>query len=178
MKFASLCNQFRKEMSAAIVEEKSSVKLVSDKPKVWGQISQPAAICSLEDVMSEQLAKEIQDKETDLIYREFQGSKKTPGGENDAATATNVQDNDASGFLTEQEHNDFLIAQMLQLECDKEFDEFIKGTENNHNRNSKVKLSYDKFKSVHPVYDKEAKEQRIQDLMDLTSESESEDGKL
>jgi len=60
------------------------------------------------------------------------------------------------------ESNDLLLAQMLQLEFDKEYDDFVKSKEKVFNQNSNVKVSFEKYCAVHP-YDKEHSSDSSQD---------------
>ena len=53
-------------------------------------------------------------------------------------------------------NDDFLIAQMLQNQFDNEYDTVIANEEKAHNQNSKIKVSYEKYKvlqSNHPIWD-------------------------
>jgi hypothetical protein len=169
-------------MSVVILNENDKPIETTPKKPAWNKIPQePVKIMSLEEVMSEQLAKDLHDKECST-YENFVNSKQTPFDSGDSNLAREIEAPFLDPSLVvdpaveEQLHNDFLIAQLLQLECDKEFDQILKGRENHHNQNSKVSVSYDKFKSVHPVYDKDDKEIETFKLMNLSSDSESEDG--
>jgi hypothetical protein len=69
-----------------------------------------------------------------------------------------------------------MLAQLLQLEMDKEYDELLKAQENLKNKNSRVSISYDKFRSVHPITQNDEKElNRLHEPEVVTSE-DSEDG--
>ena len=49
------------------------------------------------------------------------------------------------------EDSDLLMAQLLQLEFDKEYDAHLARQEQHVNQNSKVTLSYRKYSHLHPV---------------------------
>ena len=158
---------------------------ISQKKPGWSRIEPSTNTSSLKDVMSEQLAIDLHEKEC-KVYNEFVNSKLSPNSDiskpSSSIEVSEISENIDNLVLVdpeqnEQIHNDFLIAQLLQLECDKEFDEILKGQENVKNRNSKVSISYDKFRSVHPVNDKDEKEKNAETHQgDLNSDNESEDG--
>ena len=138
------------------------------KASAWGKIEPVPVSYSLEDVMSEQLVEHLQQTEIKDAF----GSKNTPI----LSTAEVVQTVDCE---SENEHlkNDFLLAQLLQLEMDKEYDELLKEHENFKNRNSHISISYDKFKSVHPIIDKDEKELNRLNEPEVETSEDSEDGK-
>jgi hypothetical protein len=159
-------------MSASAINEQ--IPSTVTKPFPWAKVSAAVQACSLEDVMSEQLANELNEKEFGRIPSKITPQKKEVEEESIPPELLV----DPSTLDNEQVNNDFLIAQLMQLEMDKEYDEFIKGHENVRNRNSKISISLDKFKSVHPIHDKEEKEINAQLKGELSSESETEDGKF
>jgi hypothetical protein len=173
-------------MSAAALDETNKQPATPKKPTAWSShVQEPVKVLSLQEVMSEQLANDLHAKECSVYESVVGESKKTPSSDvckNELSKAEETSTKEAATAaqiditLEEQMHNDFLIAQLLQLECDREYDHILKGQENHRNKNSKVSVSYDNFKSVHPVYDKDDKEIEAIKLMNLSSESESEDG--
>ncbi|XP_020623350.1 serine/threonine-protein kinase RIO3-like [Orbicella faveolata] len=68
-----------------------------------------------------------------------------------------------TGGTSPDTENDFLLAQMIQLEYDKEYDRTIDSMEKRYNGESKVSVSFDNFRNVHPV------------LKDDSSSSDSDD---
>ena len=129
-----------------------SLNASDSKPKTaWSTggalAAAPAHICSLEEVMSEQLANEMQEKET------FMYLKSTESQQEEAAAALLAASSAAacatasaasSGQLDDEkstEHDDFLLAQLLQLEMDKEYDESLRRHETQRNKNSKSEIS-------------------------------------
>ncbi|XP_002736242.1 serine/threonine-protein kinase RIO3-like [Saccoglossus kowalevskii] len=117
-------------------------------PSPWKSVVQVTAEpCSLSDVMSEELAKELQKKE-----------------EKDSVISTvktgDTVDFDLSLFHEDgkETDNDLLLAQMLQLEFDKEHDQMLKNEEQHFNKDSKVKLSFANYRSVHPALNEDVDE--------------------
>lgn len=149
-------------MNTAIETPQETAKKVSP----WAKIESPPILYSLEEVMSEQLADHLQNDELETI----KDLKITEPELSDAQIANLLaQQNDTTC------DNDLLLAQLLQLEMDKEYDEQLKSQEKLKNKNSRVAISYDKFKSVHPLTDHDEKElNRIHEPEVVTSE-DSED---
>jgi hypothetical protein len=152
----------------------------STKPAAaWGKIQSPVIVNSLEDVMSEQLAEDLNKKEFDVYSkfeqeRPFLNASLTPP--NIDSSAPKVDDANAAASSNSNLDSDFLLAQLLQHELDKEFDELLKSNEKVKNQNSRVQISYDKFRSVHPINDKQESEINESTKKELESEPESEDG--
>lgn len=145
------------------------MKTNEKKASPWGKIEPIPVLHSLEDVMSEQLCEHLQ--QTEIKDAAF-SSKDTPLPPPPTATEQSL-------FDENDEHlkNDFLLAQLLQLEMDKEYDELLKEHENFKNRNSHISISYDKFKSVHPIIDKDEKELNRLNEPEVETSEDSEDGK-
>ena len=104
-----------------IIQETAEVKPKS----AWGKVANPAELYSLEDVMSEQLANHLNEKESPSIKEETllisEPILSVPDPLVDEITNTD---------------NDFLIAQLLQLEMDKQYDELLRKQEELKNKNS------------------------------------------
>merc|ERR1711936_1355045 len=121
------------------------------------------AAASLSEVMSEQLATHIQEKECqqkqkketidEALAKELQDEENAISNsiENSGSCTDNAK------FMESLDTNDdFLIAQMLQNQFDYEYDTVIANEEKAHNQNSKIKVSYEKYKvlqSNHPIWD-------------------------
>ena len=89
-------------------------------------------------------------------------------GTQDANIGNNITED--QGLLFNEEStdtkDDFLIAQMLQCQFDNENDIAVRNEERNYNGNSKVKLSYEKYKilqSDHPIWE-DSDEYRILEM--------------
>ncbi|XP_064652850.1 serine/threonine-protein kinase RIO3-like [Lineus longissimus] len=111
----------------------------------WG-ISPSNLPVSLQDVMSEELAKEIQREEEDKrVHVELREEIEIVNPEADL-----------SEFLTSDAHetsDDLLLAQMLQHQFDKEHDDMLKIEEEKYNGKSKVSISFSNYRTIHPYHD-------------------------
>ncbi|KAM6900111.1 serine/threonine-protein kinase RIO3 [Xenentodon cancila] len=109
----------------------------------WGPVAPAAPACSLTEVMSEQLAKQLDEENgvfpalsdpgTDLLLPE------------DAADTT----------------SDLMLAQMLQMQFDREFDDQLRREEKKFNGDSKVSISFENYRMVHPYEDSESSEDEV-----------------
>ena len=107
--------------------------LAGATPSPWGVPATPASVpISLAEVMSEELADHLQKKE-------FKVLEPSP-----APTAVP----DIPPDVDFDTSDDLLIAQMLQKQFDKEYDSALGKEERNMNRNSKVTVSYSKYRMV------------------------------
>ncbi|XP_048832867.1 serine/threonine-protein kinase RIO3 [Brienomyrus brachyistius] len=107
----------------------------------WGAPNKAATPCSLADVMSEQLAKQL-DEECSVF----------PACTNvdNVITVDNV---DTS--------SDLMLAQMLQMEFDREFDTQLRREEKKFNGDSKVSISFENYRMVHPYDDSDSSEDEV-----------------
>lgn len=147
------------------------------KGSPWGKVTQNTDLYSLEDVMSEQLASDLQDKEdyqintaAEICKQKVQVEQEILPNTTPTPTATSTATTTATVNNTE---DDFMIAQLLQLEIDKEYDDALRKQENVLNKNSRISISYDKFKSVHPVTEKEDND--VLEDIEYSSSDDSED---
>ncbi|XP_061661052.1 serine/threonine-protein kinase RIO3 isoform X2 [Syngnathoides biaculeatus] len=102
----------------------------------WGATTgTTAATCSLADVMSEQLARQLQEDD---------GNASSPSSD-DAADTT----------------SDLMLAQMLQMQFDREFDDQLRREEKKFNGDSKVSISFENFRMVHPYEDSDSSEDEV-----------------
>ena len=97
----------------------------------WAKVSTEANT-SLQDVMSEQLASDLQAKE--------EGNKQ--------ANNSSMTDEELAKLLNEDTSDDLMIAQMLQMQFDREYDQALGVEETHRNGTSKVTVSYSKYKLV------------------------------
>ncbi|ELU05813.1 hypothetical protein CAPTEDRAFT_219307 [Capitella teleta] len=134
---------------------------------VWGKISTPSVVPSLGDVMSEELAHQLACEE---------GTMSPLADSAAAAAAESVED--------KAEASDLLLAQMLQHEFDRENDLMLKKEEDKLNGTSNglkiitlsgifgdsfsllVRLSYQKYRSVHPALQDEEDEEEEEELLE------------
>eukprot|EP00795_Rhopilema_esculentum_P008544 gene8544-14545_t len=123
----------------ALAETDKTKSHISSCP--WGNLpkqnTEPSSFSSL---MDEEYAKQMQAEEETSSKNTTEGSFKA-----DLFSEGLLDSNDAG--------NDLLLAQMLQLEFDKEYDDYVKCQEKVFNKNSNVKISYEKYRSRHPYED-------------------------
>uniref|UniRef100_UPI00398E9DBF serine/threonine-protein kinase RIO3 n=1 Tax=Pristiophorus japonicus TaxID=55135 RepID=UPI00398E9DBF len=94
--------------------------------------------------MSEELAKELQQQEDDVTFPRIIGIDAAALKEEGTATSS-----------------DLLLAQMLQMEFDREYDAQLRREENKLNGDSKVSISYENYRMVHPFEDSESSEDEV-----------------
>ncbi|XP_028011570.1 serine/threonine-protein kinase RIO3 isoform X3 [Eptesicus fuscus] len=105
---------------------------------------QKTTSCSLADVMSEQLAKELQ------LEEEAAAFPKVAVAEGPFLTGENT---DTS--------SDLMLAQMLQMEFDREYDAQLRREEKKFNGDSKVSISFENYRKVHPYEDSDSSEDEV-----------------
>lgn len=108
----------------------------------WGAVPVAPPACSLSEVMSEQLAKQL-DEENNLF----------PGA-SDPVLELPLDD-------TEDTASDLMLAQMLQMQFDREFDDQLKREEKKFNGDSKVSISFENYRKVHPFEDSDSSEDEV-----------------
>ncbi|XP_068955880.1 serine/threonine-protein kinase RIO3 [Petaurus breviceps papuanus] len=110
----------------------------------WGT-PQNTISCSLADVMSEQLAKELQLEDEAAAFPEAVAVAEGP-----FVTGENI---DTS--------SDLMLAQMLQMEFDREYDAQLRREEKKFNGDSKVSISFENYRMVHPYEDSDSSEDEV-----------------
>ncbi|XP_069699762.1 serine/threonine-protein kinase RIO3 [Periplaneta americana] len=115
----------------------------------WGKLQQPTEPVCLADIMSEELAKDLQVKEEERLVKNF-------AAEPEPVTVIES----APGC-----DSDHMIAQMLQVQFDKEYDDMLKRTENKFNGSSKVCISYSNYRVLpeNLVYDSDSEDEDVDD---------------
>lgn len=110
----------------------------------WAKLSTPQPI-DLRDIMSEELAKDLQ-------KREDEKSKIRENMSNDQwfldEAWTEVSTTDWTSNELNVSQSDEMIARMLQKEYDKEYNEILKRTEDKFNGSSKVSVSFSNYRRV------------------------------
>ncbi|XP_055944116.1 serine/threonine-protein kinase RIO3-like [Argiope bruennichi] len=107
----------------------TTVNLSSSCP--WGKINAVETV-SLNDVMSEQLISSLVEEKPATL----------------PDSTLFVDDLTGCGDDVTDCSDDYLLAKMLQLEFDKEHDEILKHEESKYNGQSKVKISYGKYRRL------------------------------
>ncbi|XP_061522829.1 serine/threonine-protein kinase RIO3 isoform X2 [Phycodurus eques] len=113
----------------------------------WGVTTTTAAAaavsaCSLADVMSEQLARQLQEDDRSCGGLTHPSAVLSSG---DAADTT----------------SDLMLAQMLQMQFDREFDDQLRREEKKFNGDSKVSISFENYRKVHPYEDSDGSEDEV-----------------
>ena len=110
----------------------------------WAKLSAPQPI-DLRDIMSEELAKDLQKKEDEKC-------KNRENMSNDQwfldETWTENSTTDWTSDVLNVSQSDEMIARMLQKEYDKEYNEILKRTEDKFNGSSKVSVSFSNYRRV------------------------------
>ena len=132
-------------MATADVEQptlSNDVDEVKPQPKKnpWGVPVNATPATSFSEVMSEQLASNLQDKEHKIL----DGTDKTKSSTASAIGASaDLTDEELAKMLADETDctDDLVIAQMLQMQFDKEHDQALGHEESHLNRGSKVRFS-------------------------------------
>lgn len=103
---------------------------------------------SLADIMSEELAVKLTVDEEQQLHRRI-AVEEDNDDDPDLRMALELSKKEAE--VAKPEDSDLLMAELLQLEFDKEYDAHLARQEQHVNQNSKVTLSYRKYSHVHPV---------------------------
>ncbi|GLD70114.1 serine/threonine-protein kinase RIO3 [Lates japonicus] len=118
--------------------------VTTETPKSpWGSVAPAAPACSLVDVMSEQLARQLDE-------------------ENNAFPA--LAEPGADLLLSDEAPDttsDLMLAQMLQMQFDREFDDQLRREEKKFNGDSKVSISFENYRMVHPYEDSDSSEDEV-----------------
>ncbi|XP_048730947.2 serine/threonine-protein kinase RIO3-like isoform X2 [Ostrea edulis] len=112
----------------------------------WGKVqTAPVMPCSLQDVMSEQLAHDLHQKEEEESLK--------------VKEARTFQEVLAAAGENTEASDDWLLAQMLQQEFDREHDQTLKIEEKKFNGNNKVSVSFENYRALHPAYKDEEEDE-------------------
>lgn len=108
----------------------------------WGSAAPAAPACSLSEVMSEQLAKQLDEENAVFPALSDPAAELLPDDANDTAS-------------------DLMLAQMLQMQFDREFDDQLRREEKKFNGDSKVSISFENYRMVHPYDDSDSSEDEV-----------------
>uniref|UniRef100_A0A3Q2UBU2 Serine/threonine-protein kinase RIO3 n=1 Tax=Fundulus heteroclitus TaxID=8078 RepID=A0A3Q2UBU2_FUNHE len=109
----------------------------------WGPAGPAAPACPLTEVMSEQLARQLEEEN---------------------AAFPSLSDPAADLLLAEDgadTTSDLMLAQMLQMQFDREFDNQLRREEKKFNGDSKVSISFENYRMVHPYEDSDSSEDEV-----------------
>lgn len=108
----------------------------------WAKITTPDPV-KFEDIVSEQVANDLQAKEEKRYLNEMEknGTKMF-----EAAGMSDIPQEVLEALSEDSSGSDEIIARMLQIQFDKEYDEELKREEKHYNRASKVSISFDNYR--------------------------------
>lgn len=115
----------------------------------WGKVKSVEPV-NLTDIMSEQLANELQDKENKLYMKSLEPE-------------SNLKEDNIDELPCD---SDEMIALMLQKQYDKEYDEMLKRTENKFNGDSKVSISYANYRRSNDIEVESDSDEELIDVID------------
>ncbi|KAL1494337.1 hypothetical protein ABEB36_009952 [Hypothenemus hampei] len=126
---------------------------------------------SLADIMSEEVARDLQAKEDEKYRIALDYDKQDEAGPAilyDTQVIEDIPDDVLKAISNDSVESDAIIAQLLQIQFDKEHDDVLKIKEQKFNGSSKVSISLDNFKRAPLNYDFESdsEEDEIEDLME------------
>lgn len=108
----------------------------------WAKITTPQPV-NFEDIVSEQVANDLQAKEEKRYLNELE---KNDTRMYEAAGMSDIPPEVLEALSEDSSENDEMIARMLQIQFDKEYDEELKREEKHYNRASKVSISFDNYR--------------------------------
>ncbi|KAM8823308.1 serine/threonine-protein kinase RIO3 [Spinachia spinachia] len=109
----------------------------------WGFVVPQPPACSLNDVMSEQLANQLEEENKAFASLNHPGADLLLSDEAPETTS------------------DLMLAKMLQMQFDHEFDEQLRREEKKFNGDSKVSISFENYRMVHPYEDSDSSEDEV-----------------
>ncbi|KAF5270535.1 hypothetical protein FQR65_LT05433 [Abscondita terminalis] len=123
----------------------------------WAKITKPEPI-NLEDIMSEEVAKDLQAKEDEKYAKLFS----SVGTSNDKKLLDPITSEE------DDINSDAVIALMLQKQFDKEYDDMLKKTEDKFNGSSKVSISFNNYRRApqNIDFESDSEEEELEDIMD------------
>ncbi|XP_067929907.1 serine/threonine-protein kinase RIO3-like [Watersipora subatra] len=120
----------------------------SNSPWKGWNVSTPVKPAQFQDVLSEELADTLVKEDLQTLSDHVQTG-------NAACTRNDAGWPDELQVVSDSTDSDLLMAQMLQMEYDKEADKLLKREQDHYNGKSKISLSYEKYRNVHPVQQQE-----------------------
>ncbi|XP_056290745.1 serine/threonine-protein kinase RIO3 isoform X2 [Pseudoliparis swirei] len=111
----------------------------------WGPAAPEPPSCSLTEVMSEQLATQLEEENQDYPPLTGPSADLLPSSSSSSSETT----------------SDLMLAQMLQMQFDREFDDQLLREEKKFNGGSKVSISFENYRMVHPYADSDSSEDEV-----------------
>ncbi|XP_030751808.1 serine/threonine-protein kinase RIO3-like [Sitophilus oryzae] len=137
----------------------------------WGKIQKPEIPVSFAEIMSEDVARNLQNKENELHRKFLDIGKLDEAGPPilyDTQIDENIPDEVLKAISNDSIESDAAIAQMLQMQFDKEYDDTLKRKEQKLNGTSKVSISLENYKRAPHNFDFESdsEPEEIEDIQD------------
>lgn len=104
----------------------------------WAKIVVPEPV-NLKDIMSEEVAKDLQAKEVEKYAKQVNNLGAT-------SDTFEIPTEVLEQISDDKCVSDAVIASMMQRQFDKEYDDMLKRTENKYNGTSKVSISFDNYR--------------------------------
>jgi RIO kinase 3 len=128
----------------------------------WKKLSEPTNVQNLSDIMSEEYAKGLQIKEETKFAEQIGNVFQSETSDNVVSdnispeVLKQIEDSNAKGYCD----SDAIIANVLQCQFDKEYDDEIKRIEKKRNGTAKVSVSLDNYRHVPDqlVYESDSEE--------------------
>ncbi|XP_050299178.1 serine/threonine-protein kinase RIO3 [Anthonomus grandis grandis] len=136
----------------------------------WAKIDKPQPV-DFAEIMSEEVAKDLQEKEN----KKVQGTLNSVLQEaacspivHDIQVIDDIPEDVLKAISNDSLESDALIAQMLQMQFDKEYDNMLTKTEQKYNGSSKVSVSFENYRRAPQNFDFESdlEEDEIEDILD------------
>lgn len=108
----------------------------------WAKIEKPEPL-NFEEIMSEQVATDLQAKEQKRYFDRLESSDHTIS---EAAGVGDIPEEVLKALSDDPVESDEIIARMLQMQFDKEYDDGLKREEKHFNGSSKVSISFDNYR--------------------------------
>ncbi|KAJ8923334.1 hypothetical protein NQ315_001892 [Exocentrus adspersus] len=138
----------------------------------WAKIEKPEPV-NFADILSEEVAKDMQAKEerkvSELFKSESHNTAEAAANDNsEAESVYNIPSEVLKAITDDTFESDAMIAQMLQMQFDKEYDQELKRTEDKFNGSSKVSISFENYRRVplNADFESESEEEEIIDIRD------------
>ncbi|CAH0563539.1 unnamed protein product [Brassicogethes aeneus] len=129
----------------------------------WAKIEKPEPV-NFEDIMSEEVARDLQAKEEKKSFKNVETTEEVKTMKSEENIPVDV----LKAISSETYESDEMIAKMLQMQFNKEYDDNLQRTAEKYNGGSKVSVSFENYKRAPYSFDFESdsEEEEITDILD------------
>ncbi|XP_060521757.1 serine/threonine-protein kinase RIO3 [Cylas formicarius] len=129
----------------------------------WAKIEKPETV-NLSEIMSEEVARDLQDKENKKYAQVRSASEQS----NSFEVPLDIPEDVLAAVSESTEESDALIAHMLQMQFDKEYDDMLTKTEKKYNGDCKISVSFENFRRAprNSDFESESEEDEVEDIME------------